>query len=55
MNKVQQKFIIDALDQEYKLTEWEVQYINDIADRGDDYVLSEKQNEILNRIQGKLD
>lgn len=55
MNRVQRKFISDALDQEHKLTPWESDYINNIAEKEDDYELSEKQNEILNRIQGKLD
>ena len=58
MNKVQRRFVIDALDQEHKLTEWESRYINDLAERDEqnpDYVLSDKQNEILNRIQRKLD
>ena len=58
MNKIQRKFVIDALDQEHKLTEWESQYINDLAERDEqnpDYVLSDKQNEILNRIQRRLD
>lgn len=58
MNKVQRKFVIDALDQEYKLSEWESQFVNDLAERDEqnpDYVLSDKQNEILNRIQRKLD
>lgn len=55
MNKVQISFINDALDQDDKLTEWEHQFINDIADLGEDIELSDKQNEILNRIQRKLD
>lgn len=58
MNKVQRKFIIDALDQEHKLTEWECQFVNDLAERDEkqpDRELSDKQNEILNRIQRKLD
>ena len=58
MNRVQRRFVLDALDQEHKLTEWEAQFINDLADRDEKYPdkeLSEKQNEILNRIQGKLD
>jgi len=54
MNRVQIKFIEDALDQDHKLTAWECDFISDISDRGDDYELSEKQNEILNRIQRKL-
>ena len=58
MNKVQRRFVLDALDQEHKLTTWENQFISDLADRDEqkpDMVLYEKQNEILNRIQRKLD
>ena len=58
MNRVQRKFVIDALDQEHKLTEWEHQFINDLAERDEkwpDRELSDRQNEILNRIQRKLD
>lgn len=49
---------MDALDQEEKLSEWESQFINDLAEHDEhnpDYALSDKQNEILNRIQRKLD
>lgn len=58
MNRVQRKFVIDALDQEDKLTEWESQFVNDLADRDEnqpDLKLSDKQNEVLNRIQRKLE
>lgn len=58
MNKVQRKFILDALDQEHKLSEWECQFVNDLAERdkkNPDAVLSDKQNAVLNRIQRKLD
>lgn len=58
MNRVQRKFVMDALDQEHKLTEWESQFINDLAARDEDQPdreLSDRQNEILNRIQRKLD
>lgn len=57
MNKVQRKFVLDALDEEHKLTEWESQFINDLAERDEKYpdlVLTDRQNEILNRIQRKL-
>lgn len=57
MNKVQRRFVIDALDQEEILTEWESRFINDLAEKDEqfpDMKLSDKQNEILNRIQGKL-
>lgn len=55
MNKVQIKFIKDALDQPEKLTDWEYDFINDIAEKEQNYELTEKQNKILNRIQSKLD
>ena len=58
MNRIQRKFVVDALDQEHKLSEWESQFVNDLAERDEqnpDYVLSDKQNEILNRVQRKLD
>lgn len=55
MNRVQIMFVKDALDQAEKLSEWEYDFVMSLADRGDDYELSEKQNQILNRIQRKLD
>lgn len=53
-NRVQRKFILDALDQPERLTDWENEFINDLAEKDDDYELSEKQNNILNRISQKL-
>ena len=58
MNRVQRRFVMDALDQEHKLSEWESQFINDLAERDErqpDKELTDRQNEILNRIQEKLD
>lgn len=62
MNRIQKQFIKDALDQEHKLTEWESQFVNDLADkdekyakRGAELTLSQKQNETLNKISQKLD
>ena len=62
MNRIQKKFICDALNQEHKLSEWESQFVNDLAakdgeyeKRGVELTLSQKQNEILNRISQKLD
>ena len=62
MNRIQIQFIKDALDQEHKLSEWESEFINDLADKDEEYkkkgvdlTLSSKQNEILNRISQKLD
>lgn len=55
MNRVQIRFIKDALVQSDKLTDWEYDFINSLAAKPQDYELTEKQNEILNRIQRKLD
>lgn len=62
MNRLQKKFVLDALDQEHKLDEWESQFINDLADKDEQYAkrgaeltLSEKQNAALNKISQKLD
>lgn len=54
MNKVQQRFVSDALDNEEKLSEWEIGFINSLADLPENVELSEKQNEILNRISQKI-
>lgn len=55
MNRVQIRFIKDALDQPEKLSDWENQFINDLAEKPEEYELSEKQNAVLNNIQRKLD
>lgn len=55
MNKVQSKFIMDALDQPEKLSDWENDFIMSLAHKDENYELSQKQNEILNRISQKLD
>jgi len=49
-----QKRIIEALDNLGKLTAWACDFINSLADKGDDYGLSEKQIHILNRIAEKM-
>lgn len=54
MNRVQKRFVKDALDQLDRLTEWEAEFIQSIADKGDDEELSERQNAALNQIQRKL-
>lgn len=53
MNKVQVKFLEEALDNEEHLTEWEAGFINNLVGK-EERDLSEKQNEVLNRIQKKL-
>lgn len=54
MNRVQKKFVCDALDNEHLLTEWELEFLNNLVDRFDDRDLTEKQNEVLNRINTKV-
>lgn len=54
MNRIQLKFIEDAEEREDLLTDWERQFIDDLSNKDDDYVLSPRQNEILNRISNKL-
>ena len=54
MNRVQQQIIKEALEYPHLLTEWEVDFIDSLADRDDDYELSSKQNEIVNRIGSKV-
>ena len=54
MNRVQKKFVLDALDNEEVLSEWEHGFIQSLADLPDDRDLSAKQNEVLNRISQKI-
>lgn len=54
MNGFQKKLICDALESPEDLTEWEVDFIQSLADKDEDYELSEKQNHILNRIGQKV-
>jgi len=52
-DEYQKKRILAALDCEPKLTQWEWDFINSLADKEDDYDLTEKQAHILNRISQK--
>lgn len=52
--KAQIRIISSALDQTEDLTEWEVDFINSLADLPPEYLLSEKQEEVLDRINDKL-
>ena len=54
MNRIQRKFVTDAMDNEEILTAWEIEFINNIASYDDDRELTDKQNEILNRISQKV-
>ena len=53
MNRYQMKRVLGALEDEEKLTSWEWDFINSLADKDEDYKLSERQNSILNRIAEK--
>lgn len=54
MNGLQKKIIIRALDAHEELTEWEHDFVSGLADKPDDYELSERQNHVLNRIWEKI-
>lgn len=56
MNGYQIKRILEAQEDrnQHKLTDWEADFIDDLSKKDDDYRLSEKQNEILNRISQKM-
>lgn len=57
MNRLQRKFVLDALRYESYLNDWESQFINDLAERDEnnrEFELSEKQNHALNLIHDKL-
>lgn len=47
--------ILEALDSEEKLSEWEWDFIQSVASRPDDWVLSRKQTDVLDKIEAKLD
>jgi len=53
MNRYQMKRILAAMDCEDELTSWEWDFINSLADQDEDYELSKRQNELLNRIAEK--
>jgi len=53
MNGYQKKRVLGALECEDTLTEWEWDFIQSLADLPDDRELTEKQNEVLNRISQK--
>jgi len=54
MNRVQIQIIKEAMDSPEKLSNWEFDFVNDIAKKGDDYELSDKQNHIVNRIGSRM-
>ena len=54
MNRVQLKFIEDAMEQEEKLTDWERGFIDDLSNMDEDRELTVRQNEVLNQITTRL-
>lgn len=56
--KTVQDILSDAQDNMESLTEWEQQFVEDMIDKleeyGEDLVVSDKQWEILNRIEMKV-
>lgn len=54
MNGFQRKIIDKALENDHRLDTWELEFIDSLSYRPDSYELSEKQNEILNRISEKV-
>ena len=53
-NKVQIKLIKDALEYEEHLNEFESKFINDLAEKRENYELTTKQNAVLNKISDKV-
>lgn len=57
MNRVQIKFVKDAMDNNRNLTEWEkgfIEGLNRKIDNGTAIALTDRQNKILNEIQKKV-
>lgn len=55
MTGFQKKIILRAMDNERYLTEWECEFIDNLSKKDDEYKITPKQNEVLNRILNKLD
>ena len=54
MNRIQIRFIKDALDNLDKLNDWEQNFIDSISDKDDNCKLSSAQNKTLNKISQKI-
>jgi len=54
MNNFQLKVLHKAADHTDKLTAWELDFVDSLLDKDEDYELSEKQNHHLNKISEKL-
>ena len=54
MNKFYINIIKEALEYQHLLNDWEINFINNIAERGDNYTLSKKEISVLNKISTKV-
>jgi len=54
MNNYHKKSILQAMDHEELLSEWEIDFIDSLAGKDDNYNLSEKQIEYLNKIGSRI-
>lgn len=54
MNGFQRKTLERASRNEYKLSSWELEFVESLLDKDEDYELSEKQNHIVNRLGEKV-
>lgn len=54
MNGFQRRIIERAYENDHKLNSWECDFIESLSEKSDNYELSNKQNEILNRIGEKV-
>lgn len=54
MNNYQKKRINEALEYEEFLSDWESEFINNMAEKNENYELSVKQNHALNKISEKV-
>lgn len=55
MNGLQIKWLEKADEQSDKLNDWELEFVENLNDKPEDYELSDKQNSVLNKINAKLD
>jgi hypothetical protein len=53
MNKLQKRFIRVADRKQWKLTQWECDFLDSMNEKGEDHELSTKENHVLNQIQRK--
>jgi len=54
MNNFQLKVIQRAIDNLHKLSSWECDFLDSLSDKSEDYILTIKQNHVLNTISEKV-